>query len=281
MPNIVENNIKVTGNPVDVAKIKALIINDRDDVDFSLSTPMPEPLKGVLADSNYNAFKLNRAIENRLGALTPVEFMTECEKRFKETGNQAFDIKNFDENMATSVYFDRRSSIERIFESHINAYIDKNKIKTISGWHGVYGAFAPKVIAAMNEENKLYCLEHYNMPDCLQWARNNWGVKWGAYDSYNVLNSFNTEQVASDSEFEYYFNTANEHASEWFERLLGLIKDIKDVDIVYTWGDSSCLCGGVLERCDDGELMVCDMSEERVYEFLNIDPDDSDEGNED
>ena len=47
MPNWCVNKLSVKGNKDEVAKVKALFINDKDKVDFNIVTPMSPNLDGV------------------------------------------------------------------------------------------------------------------------------------------------------------------------------------------------------------------------------------------
>lgn len=271
MANIYENNIIISGDAESVAKIRALVINKHNEVDFSLVVPMPESEKGILGDSDANVFSLSKAMENRLGKLNPEAFVSECQKRYKETNDIRYNVDCIDRNLIDSQFYDESLSVETIIEKAMNNLIDNSRGVTINTWFMPYMKFATTFNVAMKAEHEDHFLGKDNktntsMLNC--WTKINWGSKGNAHDT------FFHDQENTPEHVEVYFSTRNGKGDEWFESLLPLIQDIKGADIEYSWGDSSCCCGGVLTRCDDGELMTTEMTEEEAMDFLNIDEED-------
>lgn len=268
MSQIYENRIVVTGSAESVAKIKALIINDKDQVDFSIAAPMPDELQGVLINSNHKQITFNKTNENRLGLLTPSEFLKACAVYRENSRDAGFNITEFNEKFYESDFYDDDVAVEVIIEKTINDIINKGGIRPLGAWHIDYSKIASNAHAAMEAERKQYCIDNHKSDYNWNWAKNNWGAVCNAHHAHTNVSENNAEQM------EYYFSTKNGYGDVWFEHLLELIQDIEDADIVYEWGDSSYIGGGTLTRCDDGELMTSEMTEEEAKEFLNIEDED-------
>lgn len=271
MADIYENRLLITGSQESITKVKALIINSSNEVDFSLAVPMPQATKGLLGDSDTNSFSYNKVFDNRIGTLTPEAFLKECQERYKSTNDRRYNIDSIDQAIIESDFYDASKSVESIIEDIVNDMIAKNGTTGLITWETKYRKLAMFCHAAMNADHISQCTKYEQQHDLGRWTKQHWGSKGNAHDSFYHAEENHAEQI------DVYFSTKNGYGDSWFESLLPIIQDIELNDIEYFWGDSSFIRGGTLTRCDDGELMKSDMSTKEAMHFLDIDEEDQDQ----
>ena len=178
MPNYVQNNLIIKGNPEIIKNLKERIAGDYGPFDFDRIIPMPDTLNivsGGLQDEAIMAY----LSDNCTKPLTSV-LRAACEKR---------GVSNrFSTDWIKEIY------------SRTKARIDED------GTDKKYD-FRSDFISPINKDltlfdaGKIYVtnVDKYGAPTWYEWHCNNWGCKWNCSDA-------SLEEIA-DNHIEYWFTT--------------------------------------------------------------------------
>lgn len=282
MANWCSNTIQVTGTKEDISKVKDLFINTDNEVDFEIISPMPNILRGLICTNKDGSFKLNDAIDDRIGLLRPSEFVEKLDETFKSQKYQDFNIDAIKKLIGLEPFFDENTPIEKSIEMSVNANIKSNRPLELPPHYfpNHYSDLIEMLLRVLDfdmEANRMY---HYKTVDWNAWSMSNWGTKKNAFFT-GQEEALGTPSNPDHEIIGYYFDTAWSPPKPWLETLLNSIDTMDvSVDIDFKYAEGGCWFGGTIYRDSDGEVTHDNMSNGDIQEFLNIDDFDEDDEDE-
>lgn len=287
MPNWCTNVITIKAPEATKAQIKSLIINDKNEVDFTIVKPLPDPIKGILNfnDDNTKAI-INKSHGDRLGLLNTADFIRiiKDKKHTELSPSLLIDSDDDSEELAlidkleqallTAQNYSPDTPVELVLEAVINnvlSTLEKPLNKSFPcelyecradtlGKHVIYG------LKQLEEELEIYCKKEFGVSNAYYWQTREWGTKWNGGGVYDTSGS------------EFTFDTAWKQPDGWYNALAIAIKEmgLQDYSITLTYAEPGCLYGGTIHN-DNGEFHETLMSEEEIMDFCGIEEDEGEE----
>lgn len=275
MPNWCSNTLNITGDAEDVAKVKSLILNDDDEIDFEVLLPMPIELGGVHGVWTTTEFKFFDKNPNRMGLLTPKDFAEQAAALCATLGDKSsekIDINDINEIVETSNIIDKGISVEASIERVVRQWAALPHEQRTKEQCPIFNVSIRKLIDIMSIENKIYCGRQYGWQTDYYWAIDKWGTKWNVSETYPSQGGDDANNAS------YSFETAWACPDAWFYTLLERIREMgANVSITLNFAEDGMWFGGEIGIDTDGNEIDRTYSDDEIAEFLGLEDYDNSE----
>lgn len=307
MPNWCTNVITIKAPEATKAQIKSLIINDKNEVDFTIIKPLPEPIKGILNFNDTNTgVILNKSHGDRLGLLNTADFIHAIKNK-KHAGPRPNPVLSAFSLPSVSIASENDLAVGEPVELSQEdlALIDELEQALLTAQN--YSPDTPvELVLEAVVNNALSTLEkplNKSFPcELYEYRANTLGqhVIYGIKEleeeleiycekEFGVSNAYywqtrewgtkwNGGHIYDTFEGDFTFDTAWRQPDGWYNALAEAIKamGLQDYSITLTYVEPGCLLGGTIYN-DNGECYEIEMSEDEVMELCGIEEDDEEE----
>lgn len=275
MPNYCFNRIIIDGDETAVSEALPFLIDDSNQVNFSITLPRPEIM-------NINPFHIPANIDKEE---LPDKLYEVPEAFYEDHPLQSVSILKdeikADKRMSIVYLVPTPSSVANLFE-FLQKYEwykpDDNIVQTINkaltyaksfeseSDDKIYFLITSLICLYYDKYIAPYCLSEYGYTSWYDWNLANWGCKWNVYDS----------DVIEENHI-YDFCTAWNPPIEWFNNLAEVLRDKGIyVNIQMNFAEPGIGFGGEIHHTADGEFAEVTYNNQQIGEFLDITLEDDD-----
>lgn len=268
MPNYCINKLTIDGvaKTLDGAMLEALpfILNDEEDIDFSITLPIPQELDHLThipATGTYTFTRLPAVAYN------DEELPTEVRVSILKMMEDSFIMSN----PITPIV--HKSKLEKLMSTTDVSWFDLNDDLLSNIERGIVICNSPQGNALSTDilntlldiHLQLYSIPYhilqYGAWRSKEWCEHNWGCGWNAIDTTTV-----------GTGYEYIFSTPWSPPETWFADLAQKLWDAGIyLNLKLAWCEPGAGFGGELHYTADGETAGIEYNDSQMVEFLSED----------